>query len=67
MHFAGDKELREEGDAHAESMTLEQLGYQVNEDGIAMPILDPLGGTYTANNKLWNGEAYDTIAIKHRP
>lgn len=54
-------------DGHAQPMTLQQLGYQVNEDGVAEPILDPLGSTYTASNKLWNGEAYDHIAVKHRP
>ena len=54
-------------DGHAEAMKLEELGYQLNEDGIAKPILDPLGDTYTASNKLWNGEGYDHIAVKHRP
>lgn len=54
-------------DAHAKAMMLEDLGYQVNEEGEAMPILDPMNDTCTASNKLWNGEAYDKIAIKHRP
>ena len=54
-------------DAHAESMTLEDLGYQLNKDGIPVPILDPLNESYTASNKLWNGEAYDHLAVKHRP
>jgi len=49
-------------DSHAESMTLEELGYQVNKDGVAEPILDPLNGPYEATNKLWNGEAMDEIA-----
>ena len=48
-------------------MDLESLGYQVNEDGEAMPILNPMSDTYTATNKLWNGDAYDKIAVKHRP
>ena len=54
-------------DGHAKGMTLTSLGYQLNENGVAMPILDPLNGTYTASNKLWNGRAYDEIASKHRP
>lgn len=54
-------------DGHVESMTLEQLGYETNEDGIPVPILDPLNDTYKASNKLWNGEAHDAIAAKHRP
>lgn len=53
-------------DGHAEPKTLEDLGYQLNEDGIATPVLDPTTDTYTANNKLWNGEGYDEIAVKHR-
>lgn len=54
-------------DGHAEPMKLTDLGYQLNEEGIPQPILDSLSGTYTASNKLWNGEAYDSIAITHRP
>lgn len=54
-------------DAHAESMNLQDLGYQVDENGVPIPILDSLDGTYSASNKLWNGEAYDHIATKRRP
>ncbi|MEK7710924.1 MAG: type II secretion system protein [Planctomycetota bacterium] len=54
-------------DAHAEVMTPEELGYQLNKDGIPVPILDPLNESYTASNKLWNGEAYDQMAVEHRP
>ena len=53
-------------DGHAEAMTLENLGYQLDEDDVPMPILDPLNQTYTASNKLWNGEGYDHLAVKHR-
>ncbi len=53
-------------DGHAEPMTLLDLGYQLNEDDVAMPILNPLSGTYTATNKLWNGKARDEIAEEHR-
>lgn len=54
-------------DGHAESMTLSDLGYQVDEKGVPVPILDPLGETYSASNKLWNGEGIDMIAREHRP
>ncbi len=53
-------------DSHAESMTLDALGYETNEDGVAIGVLDPMSGTYKASNKLWNGAAYDEIAMKHR-
>ena len=54
-------------DTHVEAMTLKQLGYEVDEKGVGKPIVDPLNGTYTATNKLWNGEAYDEIAKEHHP
>jgi len=54
-------------DGHVEAMNLTQLGYEVNEKGVAQPIVDPLTGTYRATNKLWSGEAYDEIAKEHRP
>lgn len=53
-------------DGHAEGMSLSDLGYQLNEDGVPVPILDPLNGTYTASNKLWNGHAFDEIARNGR-
>jgi prepilin-type N-terminal cleavage/methylation domain-containing protein/prepilin-type processing-associated H-X9-DG protein len=54
-------------DGHAESSTLQELGYELTPEGFPRPILDPLGDTYEASNKAWNGEAYDHIAVKHRP
>lgn len=62
-------------DTHAEAMTLVQLGYQISDastpvgvpKGTAIPVKDPESDTYTANNKLWNGDAYDPIAEEHRP
>jgi len=53
-------------DGHVEAMTLNQLGYELNEDEVAKPIRDPENGTYSATNKLWNGEAYDHLANEHR-
>lgn len=54
-------------DGHAEAMTLADLGYELDEKGVAVPIVDPLGGTYSASNKLWNGEGTDMIARERRP
>lgn len=54
-------------DGHVEAMTLEQLGYETDEKGVAKPIADPQSGTYKASNKLWNGEAYDDLANEHHP
>ncbi len=54
-------------DGHAAPMSHEELGYEVDENGVPKPILDPLGDIYTASNKLWNGDAYDDIAVDHRP
>lgn len=54
-------------DGHAAPMNLQNLGYEVNENGFAVPILDPESGTYTASNKLWNGEGVDELAKEHRP
>ena len=59
-------------DAHAEALTLEQLGYQFKEDapdprdnGVAEPLLDPHSGNYVASNKMWTGEGKDAIAAEH--
>jgi prepilin-type processing-associated H-X9-DG protein len=54
-------------DGHASAMTLERLGYELNESGMPIPILDSLTGTYKASNKVWNGEGSDEIAEKRRP
>ncbi len=53
-------------DGHADPKTPSDLGYQLNDDGVPVPVKDSLAGSYTATNKLWNGEAYDEIAIKAR-
>ncbi len=61
-------------DTHAERMTLTQLGYQLEtapenprDKGAADPILNPLEETYSADNRMWNGEGQDPIALQHRP
>lgn len=54
-------------DGHAEVMTLQEFGYQLDDEGVATPILDPMSETYMASNKLWNGEGYDRLAVEHRP
>ncbi len=62
-------------DSHAEAMTPVALGYELADGttpadvrkGTPVPILDPSAGTYTASNRLWNGEDGDRIAREHRP
>jgi prepilin-type processing-associated H-X9-DG protein/prepilin-type N-terminal cleavage/methylation domain-containing protein len=55
-------------DGHVESLTLEDLGYQVSADGIAQPQPADLGTVFPANplaalpwgtNRLWNGHGLD--------
>lgn len=62
-------------DAHAEAISLAGLGYQLN-DGKMFPDLrvgTPVGvphaysGTYTADNRMFNGEGTDPIAAEHKP
>lgn len=62
-------------DTHAATMTPQALGYELADGttptdvpkGTPVPILDPSAGTYTASNRLWNGEDGDRIAREHRP
>ncbi len=50
-------------DAHAESMKHADLGYELNDAGVPLPV-DPSGApTYTATNALWNGRGMDSPAI----
>ena len=61
-------------DSHAEALSLSELGYELSEGstgpdiprGTAIPIQDPLSGTYTASNKLFTGNGSDDIAAEHR-
>lgn len=54
-------------DSHAESKTLTDLGYQVDDKGFAIPVWSVSEGEVGATNKLWNGEAYDRIVETNRP
>ena len=61
-------------DTHADALTLVELGYQISDgsdesipEGVPIPIHDPMSETYTATNRLWNGEGSDSIAYEHRP
>ncbi|MFQ5495265.1 MAG: hypothetical protein ACE5EX_07765, partial [Phycisphaerae bacterium] len=59
-------------DTHAESLSLTALGYQFSEEEripeeTPEAIRDPLTGSYSATNKLFNGEGNDTLANEHRP
>jgi prepilin-type processing-associated H-X9-DG protein len=49
-------------DAHAEAMTLKQLGYELNEKKIPLPRLDPTDTTIKATNRLWTGLGQDRFA-----
>jgi prepilin-type processing-associated H-X9-DG protein len=59
-------------DAHGESTTLEDLGYEVSDGanypnhkrGEPVPILKPQEGPYKASNQLWNGKGIDEVAAK---
>lgn len=50
-------------DGHAETLTLEQLGYELGPDGVVAP--DPGDGT-TADNRLWTGLARDPVTAARR-
>lgn len=54
-------------DGHANSHTLTELGYQLNADQIPEPIIDIYSGTYSANNRFFNGDGRDAIAAEHAP
>lgn len=61
-------------DMHGEAMTLDALGYQVNDGsdpdipkGVPIPVHDPSTGPYTASNRFWSGDGSDQIAEEHRP
>lgn len=62
-------------DAHAETRSLSELGYQMNASGLAqgvpkntpIPVTRPDEGTYEAQNRFFNGEGSDRIAEEHRP
>jgi len=49
-------------DAHAEAMTLKQLGYELNDKGVPLPVLDPTGANVKATNRLWTGLGQDRFA-----
>ena len=51
-------------DAHVEAMTLKQLGYELNDMGIPIPVLDPAGANVKATNRLWSGTGTDRYAEK---
>jgi prepilin-type processing-associated H-X9-DG protein len=61
-------------DGHGEAMALLEFGYQLSDGSTPglrkdtpVPIREPNTGTYTANNRRFNGEGSDPIAEKHRP
>ena len=48
-------------DGHGSGMKLDALGYQLDEKGVATPILDPAEGTKW-HNRLWTGLGTDKFA-----
>ena len=49
-------------DGHGEAMTLKQLGYELNDKKIPVPVLDPTDTTIKATNRLWTGLGQDRFA-----
>ena len=62
-------------DTHVEAMTLKQLGYdlndknipipvlyELNDKNIPIPVLDPTNPTIEATNRLWTGLGQDRLA-----
>lgn len=54
-------------DSHAVGMNHADLGYELNENGVPVPVLNPETGSYRANNKLWTGDGGDSLAAAHQP
>lgn len=54
-------------DSHAVAMNLADLGYELNERQIPVPVLDSMNGSYRATNKLWTGSGQDRLAVAHQP
>ncbi|MHC5109616.1 MAG: prepilin-type N-terminal cleavage/methylation domain-containing protein [Planctomycetota bacterium] len=53
-------------DGHAEAQTHTDLGYELDEQGVPIPITDPENGSFEASNKLWSGSGRDPLAEQHR-
>jgi len=54
-------------DSHAEPMRLAELGYELNPQGVPIPINPDERPTYTATNSAWNGLGMDPMASAPRP
>lgn len=63
-------------DGHAETMSLNALGYEVSDGienypdfrrGSPVPILHPQTGPYKATNRLWTGTGMDRVAQEANP
>ena len=61
-------------DMHGEGVTPVELGYELSDGsdpdipkGVPLPVHDPLAGTYSASNRMWNGDGSDQIAEQHKP
>jgi len=54
-------------DSHAEPMRLAELGYELNPQGVPIPVNPDERPTYTATNSAWNGLGKDPISTAARP
>ncbi|MFQ5462869.1 MAG: prepilin-type N-terminal cleavage/methylation domain-containing protein [Phycisphaerae bacterium] len=54
-------------DGHAEKMSVEELGYELDARGVPIPVLDPAVPGFQATNRLWNGGGVDKLAAQLRP
>ncbi len=50
-------------DGHGAGRTLVELGYEVDENGHAVPIVDARGESSGATNKFFNGDGRDVLAL----
>ncbi len=51
-------------DGHAEKMSADALGYDLDDHGVPVPILDPESADHIATNRLWNGEGMDKLVAE---
>ncbi|MBI3835841.1 MAG: type II secretion system protein [Planctomycetes bacterium] len=52
-------------DGHGQTLSLKDLGYEINSAGLAIPVLKPADGKMW-NNKLWTGQGADPM-LAQRP
>ena len=53
-------------DGDADSKTHANMGYELDEKGVPVPISDAENGNYDASNRLWSGTGRDRLAEQRR-